>query len=98
MGVVVTRAPSEVVVRILEQKDLEAVFLRLGLSSLNHIREERSVRALATRLQKLDPATREGLVDFSNSEVGHVELLTPHAVRSGDPVEIAESLFQKLVL
>lgn len=97
VGIVVTRSPSEVVVRILEQKDLEAVFTRLGLPSSNHIREERSVQAFANRLMKLEDATPKGLVDFSNSEVGPVELLSPHAMRSGDPTEIAESLFQRLV-
>lgn len=98
MGVVVVREPSEVVVRILDRKDLFHVFDRQRLIVGTWSQAEKKVLAFAKRLEAMRDGTAVGLMGFSASGVGPVELLPPHSVRSRDPTEIAESLFAQLVL
>jgi hypothetical protein len=97
VGIVVVRAPGEVVVRVVERGELVEVLARLGAPLGDIARSERTLTAFANRLRRLRDASASGLREFAACEAGEIELLPPHAVASGDPVAVADRLFSRLV-
>lgn len=97
VGIVVVRAPGEVVVRIVERGELVEVLARLGVPVGDIARSERTLTAFANRLRRLRDASAPGLREFAACEAGEIELLPPHAVASGDPAAVSDRLFSRLV-
>lgn len=97
VGVVVVRAPDAVVVETLDSDDLRVVLQALRVPRGEWSRAERALASISARLRRLRDASAQGLREFAASEAGAIELLPPHAVATGAPVDMAPRLFTRLV-